>query len=304
MILNFKKYIIVMCIGIFLTALCIPIFNVNWNVSSDSIIDPITPDINGNEEEIVDDNIKVPTFKEAISAWNYGIQLMNNGKGYFYSTICTAKGSIYGVTQEQQIYFDSYFDGKNYFEDTKTFCAIDLGKTFSRQSYMNENKEVFYRYTENVDKSGGTVKSCIPNWDNVEIQKMSFDQYKSDISLIGYSNFNFTVDKSSNVLYFKDINKDYYEYQISIPSNKLNEFYKQNFVKNSNASDINFKTFIITVFQSKKTGKFASILKNESYSLVKPLGLPVTLETTATTRYSNFKINSDNIIINVPYETN
>lgn len=293
-----------MCIGIFLTALCVPIFNANWNVSSDSTIDPITPDINGNEEEIVDDNVKVPTFKEAISAWNYGIQLMNNGKGYFYSTICTAKGSIYGVTQEQQIYFDSYFDGKNYFEDTKTFCAIDLGKTFSRQSYMNENKEVFYRYTENVDKSGGTVKSCIPNWDNVEIQKMSFDQYKSDISLIGYSNFNFVVDKSSNVLYFKDINKDYYEYQISIPSNKLNEFYKQNFVKNSNASDINFKTFIITVFQSKKTGKFTSILKNESYNLVKPLGLPVTLETTATTRYSNFKINSDNIIINVPYEIN
>ena len=240
-----------MCLGIFLTSLCIPVFNTNWNVSSDAVVTPSVPEIN-EEEEVVDTTVKVPTFKDAVKAWNYGFEMMNNGKGYSMTANCNAKGSIYGVMQEQQITFDAFFDGTNYFEDTKTFCAIDLGKTFARQAYMNGNNEVFYRYTENVDKSGGTAKSSVPNWDGIQIEKMSYDKFKSDITLVGFTYFNFTIDKSTNVLYFKDINTDYYEYQISVPIGKLNDMYKENFVKNAEASDITFKSFVITVFQSKK----------------------------------------------------
>lgn len=300
---NIKKYIIMVCIGVLLTAFCIPVLNANWDTNADSNAEVETPVV-PEEPTPEDTTVKVPTFNNAISAWAYGIDMLNNGKGYSITSTTVAKGSVYGVEQAQEITYTSSFDGENYYEDTKTYCATDLGKTFARQAYMNKDNKVFYRYTESCNKSGGSANKLVANWDDNDLQTMSYDQFLTDVSMVGFSSFNFEINKSCNIVYFKNMNKEYYEYQISVPQNLLYDTYKENFVKNAGAKAITFKTFVLTVYQSKKTGKFLSIIKDEAYNLTEPLGLPVTLVTSSVTRYSNIIMNSDSVTITPPFSVN
>lgn len=291
------------CVCILCTAICMPMLNINWENNSDSNAEVetpvIVPDIPDEEDNTV--TVTVPSFNNAVSAWNYAIGILNGGKAYYVESSTAANGSVYGVSQTQEIAFTAMFDGESYYEDTKTYCASSIGKTFARQTYRHKGGDVYYRYTENIDKSGGSANNSVANWKENDTKIISYEQFLNDISTVGFKLFSFNVDKSS-VVYFKNMNKDYYEYQLAISQSMIHEDYKLNFMRNADASAINIKSCVVTVYQSKTTGKFIQIKKEENYVLSSPLGLPVDLETNSTSLYKNFKMGLDTISIPHPFD--
>ncbi|MEG1751492.1 MAG: hypothetical protein RR140_00210 [Clostridia bacterium] len=236
-----------------------PIFMPQKGVISTPSDDPVVP-----ENEVPDEDM--PIFKNAIDAWEYGINYMNNCKGYQYTSVTAAKAQItIGITveQTQNIFAVKQFcDGKS-LETTFSQCDLSVGEN----SYMYvfvEDGMVDYKYAPskyyNKEKDYCDFSK---GWS----EKKSYEDYLK-VCQFGNEDFVYGINKkTAKQVSFRVSKNKTYEYVISLDGDKLDPRYKQFMAVASGATRIDYDRMIVSVVMSSLTGRFLTINKQETYSM-------------------------------------
>lgn len=291
---SFKKYISMILFVIICVAIIIPLLNPSLSADNQSNLPPPveelpqeTPSDTEKDDEITE---SVPVFKNAYTAHAYADNLLREGKGYYITSYSTQDATVFGIKQTQYLYTESMRSGKEKYEFTIATCDINIGENSYRWQYQEEDGgQVSRRLTTNINKKGAaSIKDVTPNWDGIEIQTYDYEYYVQNVTTVGFDFLCYDFNQeSAKVDYFK-IDGDYYVYSFTMNMDKMRPEFLKNFEINAGATYIKFNSVTVKFIQSRKTGKFVSISKQENYNMN---ARGVSLRIDATTNYTIKKQN-------------
>lgn len=265
---------------------------------SNSNIPPIIADddIISDDEPIKDDDNKKdnptdPKPSESIFNYTNGYQCLNDtltrldSQRYYKSEFKTSYSTTNIIDFTQTIEGTKYFNDTAFTSDIYVHCNSSLGKT-NYERIITEDRQNFVAYFVGMDSDF--------NYDMADAYKVEYD-LESFLNKFPERLLPFVLTpkqgKDKLVKYDRDTNKTYYIVSFSFNLNGIPDSFYEMMKKNMGASSVDYKSFQMTFYISKKTGLIEKLSQTEVFSASINILTPQVRATTLTKiTYYNEKI--------------
>lgn len=293
---SLKKYLAFLLFAIICISVSIPFLGSSLNAQKPSTKPPVI--VIPDEPDDVDDEVtdQIPVFKNAFDAYEYGNNLLVNGKGHDVLFYNSNEANVIGVKETQYIYYNSKRYNNIHYENVIACCDLALGENSFRFHYSDE--ETVYRLTTlTVDKKDAqSITDIKPIWNDTQTTVQTYEDYTTNTNKQGFNLYPFKINKTtSKQTYFKSDAK-YYSFGFSINPKMLDENYVNNF--RSYVDTVEFLSTTMEFVMNKKTGKFLTAVRKEYGRLTKSIA---TVYVTSQCNYTFRSIDTD-LDIQMPQE--
>ena len=295
--LNFKNFIAMVLFTIVCISVSIPLLNSSTPTINNNII--INPPIVPEEEfeNITDNttNTQILQFKNAFEAYEYGYNILINGKGHNVDFYNVNEATVYGIKESQTIFLNNKRYNNIHLETNIAYSSFEFGENSFKYRYSDE-QNVYRLKTLNTVTSGiNSIKDIKPIWNDEEVNAYTYEKYITEINEEGFDLYPFTINnETSKVSYFKKDAK-YYYFGFNIDVNSLPESYFKIFAPY--VDKVEFSSVSMEFVMSRKTGKFISATRKEYGKLTKI----ITIDVTSQSKYNFISIDTD-LTIEMPQE--
>ena len=232
--------------------------NKDYNTSTT----PTEPDIKDDEKK----DETIPTYTNGFACLYDSLQRFNSCKNY--NMVFSSSANSFGVIQN--IKGSRILNDNSLYLETFAFCESSLGQTWYERITTNDNQNVEYIKTKNVDKNFNyNLNGAKPKIYTREEFTNTFGKKLEAFSLIPQKG----IDKLTK--FDRATNKKYYVATFTINISKLPKSQIEIMLKESGANSIRYKSISITYYISKTTGNIEKVEQSEIYNM--DLGINVSI---------------------------
>ena len=210
-----------------------------------------------DEEPATDNPNQTVTFTDGYQAINYGLDILENGKGFssYFSQVLSSLGC------SQKVITKKYRSGNQNLLEEWYKSDIAFGQNAYKCFYSDQTdmkiKTISNKSNYNFDKL--TTNKCEPD----KLESFPYTDWTQNRKRKPLNNFYIEVNsKTCRVLYFDKSDRTNFIVKISAYPDKMDETYFSTFKENG-ATNVKLKSLTFCFYISKSTGHISKITKEE-----------------------------------------